>query len=491
MDKSVRRIIKAINQNEKILVVGDYDVDGIVSRMILKEFFDYINFEISYITPDRFKNGYGITVDLIKECNVDIIITVDNGINAKEVAYFCKDKGIDLIITDHHNPLGDMPAFSIINPKQDDCPFVFSEICGAQIAWYLVAGLKNKLELDFDMNSLLDLLLMAIIADVMPLISMNRVLVKKSLKVFNNSSRSFVLAIKEVLKKQEFTSEDIAFLVAPKINVAGRIDNASLAIDFLSENNLDKAIEKFNVLNDLIKQRRDLENHIITNSNKNINENENVIAIYDESFHQGVIGIVASKIAEKHKKISFVGNINPKTNIIKMSARSYGEADLYSLMMASSKNLISCGGHKQAGGLSLHQKDFNNFKTLINDNFKKQNIIYKEDDSIMGLLPIDEINYNLLNLLDNYEPYGHQNEKPTFLIKNIYFEQIKRVGEKKNCLKLSARNKYGFLNMIMFNIDDDFSDSFTKGDITCSISKNRYNGNDYISIQVKEIFNIV
>ncbi len=490
MDKSVDRIIKAIKQNEKILVVGDYDVDGIVSRIILKEFFDFIDFKISYITPDRFKDGYGISVDLIKESEANVIITVDNGINAKEVAYFCKEKNIDLIITDHHNPLGDMPAFSIINPKQDDCPFLFSEICGAQIAWYLVAGLKSKLELDFDMSNLLDLLLMAIIADVMPLISMNRALVKKSLKVFNNSSRPCILAIKEVLKKEEFTSEDIAFLVAPKINVAGRVRNASLAIDFLSEKNLDKAIDKFNVLNELIKQRRDLEEHIMKSSKESINKDDNVIALYNESFHQGVIGIVASKIADKYKKISFVGNLNPKTNIIKMSARSYGEADLYSLMINSSENLISYGGHKQAGGLSLHKKDFNSFKNLINNNFKKQNIIYKEDDSIMGILPIDEINYDLLNLLDSYEPYGHHNEKPKFLVQDIHFEQIKRVGEKKNCLSLSARNKYGFLNMIMFNIDDDFSDSFTKADIICSISKNIYKDNEYISIQIKEIINL-
>jgi single-stranded-DNA-specific exonuclease len=326
---------------------------------------------------------------------------------------------------------------------------------------------------------------MAIIADVMPLISMNRILVKKSLKVFNNSSRACILALKEVLKKQEFTSEDIAFLVAPKINVAGRIDNASLAIDFLSENDLDKAIEKFNILNDLIQQRRDLEENILTTSK--INEKDNVLLVYDESFHQGVIGIVASKIAEKYKKISFVGNLNPKTKIIKMSARSYGEANLYNLLINSSKNLISYGGHRQAGGLSLYQKDFNNFKILINDNFKKQNIIYKEDSSIMGILPIDEVDYELLYLLDSYEPYGHHNEKPKFLIKNITFEEIKRVGAKKNCLKLSAKNKYGFLNMIMFNIEDNFNENFTKADIICNISKNVYKGNEYINIHIKEI----
>ena len=487
MDKSVARIIKAINQNEKILVVGDYDVDGIVSRMILKEFFVFIDFKISYITPDRFKDGYGISVNLIKNSYVDVIITVDNGINAKEVAYFCKDKGIDLIITDHHNPSGNMPSFSIINPKQDDCPFVFPEICGAQIAWYLVAGLKSKLNLDFNITSLLDLLLMAIIADVMPLISMNRVLVKKALKVFNTSSRTCILALKEVLKKQEFTAEDIAFLVAPKINVAGRIYNASLAIDFLSENDLDKSIEKFNILNNLIQQRRDLEEHIMSNSN--IDNEDNIILVYDESFHQGVIGIVASKIAEKYKKISFVGNLNPKTNIIKMSSRSYGEADLYNLMISSSENLISCGGHKKAGGLSIDEKNFKKFQKLINDNFKKQNIIYKEDNSIMGILPIDEVNYELLYLLDSYEPYGHQNEKPKFLIKNVIFDNVKRVGSKNNCLQLSTTNKYGFLKMIMFNIEDSLNTSITKADIVCNISKNTYKNNEYINIHIKEILN--
>jgi len=484
MDKSVDRIMIAIENKEIIYIVGDYDVDGITSRVILSDFFEYINFRVEFITPDRFKDGYGISIKLIENIKVDVIITVDNGITSYDVAKYCKSNNIDLIITDHHIAPYPIDAFSVINPKQNDCNFAFKDICGAEVAWYLVAGLKNKLKLDMDMSVFLDLLAMAIIADVMPLVSLNRVLLIKALKVFNASTRVSILAIKEVLKKEEFSSEDIAFLVAPKINVAGRVENASLAIEFLQETDIEKAIIKFEYLVSLIQTRRDLEEHIMNTITSKINKDDDIIAIYDDGFHEGVLGIVASQVANKYKKIALIGNMT--NGIIKMSARSYGDNDLYSLIESSNKHLLSFGGHKAAAGLSIKEKDFQDFTTSLNQNFKTQNITYNIDQNILGILPIDEVNHFLLNLLKQYEPYGQANEKPRFLLKNIKFLESKKVGEKKTSLKLSTRNKHGYLNMIMFKAQD-IKEDIKQADIVCTINENIYKGNSYLSLYVEEI----
>ena len=507
MHLAVERILQAINNNQNILIVGDYDVDGVISRVILKEFFEYIyankqtinnisdNYDclkqISYITPDRFKDGYGISIELIKDVikKVDVIITVDNGINANNVATFCKDNNVDLIVTDHHQSLGEMPdAYCVINPKHSTCTFPFKDICGAQIAWYLIAGIKSKIECKFDMSSLLDLLIMAIIADVMPLVSINRALVSKGLKVFNNSNRPCIVAIKEVLKKQQdFSAQDIAFGVAPKINVAGRVKNASLAIEFLSQNDTNLAIEQFEFLNNLIIQRKELEQIIINKCGNQIKIDENIALAYDESFHSGVIGISASKIAEKYKKVALIGYLDASTNIIKMSGRSYGGVDLYKLVSCAKEFLHSFGGHTQAIGLSVKYENISKFKEALESSFKKYDFKYIHSQNILGILDIDDVNLELLNLLDKYEPYGQGNEACKFLIKDIRVFNIKRVGKVGDCLAFSTKNTSGFINMIMFGIEDDFDTNLDVVDIVCSVSKNVYNDRVSVSVQVDEL----
>ncbi len=507
MNLAVKRIIKAINNNQNILIVGDYDVDGVVSRVILKEFFEYLysnknsiksisndydhHRQISYITPDRFKDGYGISIELIKDVidKVDVIITVDNGINANDVATFCKENNVDLIVTDHHQSLGEMgDAYCVINPKHSTCTFPFKDICGAQIAWYLIGGIKSKIECDFDMSSLLDLLVMAIIADVMPLVSINRVLVKKGLEVFNSSNRACIVAIKEVLKKQQdFSAQDIAFKVAPKINVAGRLKNASLAIEFLTQNDVSLAIKQFEFLNTLIAKRKELEQNIINKCDTQIKQDENIALVYDESFHSGVIGISASKIAEKYKKVALVGYLDAPTNIIKMSGRSYGGVDLYKLVSCAKDYLHSFGGHTQAIGLSVKYENIAKFKNTLEGSFKKYNFKYIHSQNILGILDIDDVNLELVELLEKHEPYGQGNEACKFLLKDIRVFNVKRVGSGQDCLKFSTKNKDGFINMIMFGVDDDFDTNLDIVDIICSISKNVYNDRVSVSVQVSKI----
>ncbi|EAJ4643480.1 single-stranded-DNA-specific exonuclease RecJ, partial [Campylobacter coli] len=213
--KAANRIKEAIDKNEKIAIVGDYDVDGIISCVIMAEFFDDIGFDYTVRIPNRFKDGYGLNAEIINELDVNLIITVDNGIAAFEAAKLCKEKNIDLIITDHHMPQDTLPdAFAIINPKQKDCDFPDIEICGAQVAWYLIAALKEVCKLKYDMGKFLELLAIAIVADMMELRDLNRALVRRGIECINKSKRVAFKAIKQYYQKDKFALDNIGFLIA-------------------------------------------------------------------------------------------------------------------------------------------------------------------------------------------------------------------------------------------------------------------------------------
>jgi len=233
--KGAERIKRAIEQNEKIVIVGDYDVDGVIASVIMAEFFDDLGVSEYFVRiPNRFSDGYGLNPQIVEEiADAGLIVTVDNGISANDAAQICKQKGIDLIITDHHMPPDVLPeAYAIINPKQKDCPFPNVEICGAQVAWYLVGALKDVCRINYDMGKFLDLLAIAIIADMMELRDLNRILVKLGVNRLNSSRRAAFAAIKQFYAKDKFECDDISFLIAPLINSSGRMDDASVSFEF-------------------------------------------------------------------------------------------------------------------------------------------------------------------------------------------------------------------------------------------------------------------
>ncbi len=232
--KATLRIKEAILNKETITIVGDYDVDGVVSTSIIVDFFEKINYKVNYIIPNRFKHGYGLSTKIVDLIDDGLVITVDNGIAAVASSKLLKDKGIDLIITDHHTVGDELPeALAIVNPKQEDCNFPFKEICGAQVAWYLCASVKSELNLDVNMADFLDLLCVAIIADIMPMTSLNFTMVKQGLKKIKTSKRPAFIELNTCMRKDKFISDDIGFLIAPKINSAGRMEDASTALKFL------------------------------------------------------------------------------------------------------------------------------------------------------------------------------------------------------------------------------------------------------------------
>ena len=479
--KATKRIVSAIEKKEKITIVGDYDVDGVISSYILSDFLENFTKELEVIIPNRFSDGYGVSRDIIERVNSTLIITVDNGISAVEAASVCKDKGIDLIITDHHNIPNEIPdAFAIINPKQKECKFPFKEICGAQVTWYLVAAIKSEMKFKFDLLRYVDLLSIAIIADMMELREFNRVLVRRGLKEINSSKRAAILAIKEQFGKDNFVSEDISYLLSPLLNSAGRLESAMLAFRFLKSDTLSQAREYLLQIISLNEKRKEIERELFEISLQSTDENENVIIVWGEGWHEGVIGIVAARLARKFKKPAIVFSI--QDGIAKGSARSIAEVDVLSLIESAKESIIKYGGHKGAAGLSVREKNLPYFKSMIEEkaaNIPKDLFIPKKE--ILGEIDAKEIDFELLEILESYEPYGQNNPKPHFLIKNAKVKKMRILGKEQNHQKLILESN----NTILESIDFNFLKKAHIGssiDAVFTVSKNCYRG--YITPQL-------
>jgi len=475
------RIIKAIKNNEKIIVVGDYDVDGVTASTIMNQFFKLINYPLEIIIPDRFNDGYGLTPNLMNKIDCDVLITVDNGISSYEASEICKKRGIDLIITDHHTPTYPLPeAYTIIDPKQKDETFPFPEICGAEVAWYLCASLNKSLNTKIDMREFLDILVLAIIADVMPLNHINRILVKMGLSRLAKSQKPFAIILREALNKNFFTSEDVAFNIAPRINSAGRMKHANIAFNFLNSTSLEEARRYYTILNETNEDRKEIEKNI-TKLCIEKNQNENfIIAVGD--FHEGVVGIVASRLVHHYKLPAIVFSDNGE--ILKGSGRSLGDVNLYDLIDSCREYTLGFGGHKLACGLSIKKENLERFTQKINSETKK---LPKEyfylDEFILGELPLSECDFELLEILESFEPYGEGNPRPKFRAK-VNIENIRNL--KDNHYKLIISQNGVYKDAIIFRYDGKFSD---KCEIIFTLNKNEFNGNVNIQLMIDKIKN--
>lgn len=437
--KSAKRIADAIRAGEKITLVGDYDVDGISSSAIMVDFFRQIPYPLEAIIPNRFRDGYGVSPTILERVNSTLIITVDNGITAIEASKICKDRGMDLIITDHHTPSDNLPdAYAIVDPKLPNCEYPFKEICGAQVAWLLLGLVKKELNLSIDMRSFLDILAIAIIADIMPLIDINRTLVREGLKTLMRSQRPASIIIRDFLNKSSISSEDIAFQIAPRINSAGRLEDASIALEFFTATTIEKAYTQFEKLTKLNELRKATEQEATDEAMLEVDENDSIIVVASENWHEGVVGIVASRLTDKFAKPAIVLNI--KNGEAKGSARSVGEVSIYELIKANESLLTKFGGHKMAAGLGLKEQDIDAFRIAIN---KSASSIDANDfiskDEVLGILDTTEIDHELLDLLESFEPFGEANHRPSFLLKDAEVVDIKLMGSDGSHSKITLK----------------------------------------------------
>jgi single-stranded-DNA-specific exonuclease len=488
--KAAKRIADAIRNQEKIVLIGDYDVDGVSSTAIMVEFFKQIPYKLEAIIPNRFHDGYGVSPTILERVDADVIITVDNGITAIEAAKICQTRNIDLIITDHHTPSQTLPeAYAIVDPKLPECHYPFKEICGAQVAWLVLALVKQELALRIDMKQFLDILAIAIIADVMPLVNINRTLVKEGLKLLKTNQRPASVIIRDFLNKSTISSEDIAFMIAPRINSAGRLEDASIALDFFTAPTTHQAFTQFELLGKLNELRKETEQQTTQEALQQVDENDDVIVVAGNNWHEGVVGIVASRIVDKYAKPAIVLSI--KEQHAKGSARSVGEVDIYELIKEHEHYLEKFGGHKMAAGLSLRVENIEPFKHHINQSANKlsrEDFIPKEQ--LSGILACEEIDLELLELLEQFEPFGEANLRPSFLLHEAEVVSVKLLGADKSHSRIEVRqypHQRQTIELIAFRTVFEIP---SNKKITCSytISKNEFNGRISPQLLVNKIY---
>lgn len=489
MDKATERIVRAIRSNEKITIIGDYDVDGVVSTTLLKRFFEDISYPVEWIIPNRFRDGYGLSPNIIPRIlGTDLAITVDNGISAVHAASLCKEQGIDLIITDHHIPSDTLPeAHAIVNQKQEECTFPYYEICGAQITWYLIASLRTALEVKIDMIAYMELVAIAIIADIMPLQHINRAMVIAGLKALEKSTLPAIKAFFEQSQKPGISSEDIAFFLAPLLNSAGRMEDASYAVEFLSSKNIYDARVRLQRLQDFNQLRKETEENITKEAMNLVEEEENVLVLWGDDWHEGVVGIVAARVARTHQKPAIILSHNGE-GVLKGSGRSIQEYDLFEITLECSQYLEKFGGHKAAIGLSLKKEQIKPFKNALQKSYATKSYIKNSVDSeIIGELEFGLINTELLSLIKKYEPFGHENTLPKFISSSVRINDVNTMGKEGNHLRFLLEQEGKIFTAVKFKTTESYEIG-SDVEITYTINENHYKGNTTLQLLIDNIY---
>ena len=489
MKKATNRIVKAIKNREKIILIGDYDVDGVVSTTILRLFFSEIGLPLDWFIPNRFRDGYGLSTTIIpKIVDYNLAITVDNGISAVEASKLCQKYNIELIITDHHLLPKELPiAYAIVNQKQPDCNFPYSEVCGAQIAWYLIASLNRALNSLIDIKSYLGLVSIAIIADMMPLKHINRAMVNSGLKILNNSTLPAIRAFRDRLNKTSLNAEDIAFQIAPILNSAGRMEDASYAVDFLISQNIYEANSKLDILIEFNNRRKATEQKITDEALEKVNSQDKVIVVDGENWHEGVVGIVSARVARVHKKPTILLT-KSKNGELKGSGRSFSICNLFEITNESRELLTKFGGHHSAIGLSLPYKNLDRFKKELQLNYMakryNENII---DPDILGELDFRYIDFKLMEMMKRYEPFGQGNSRPKFITKDVLIEDVATMGKEKEHKRFIFFKDGIRLKGVLFKTKESYFIN-SRVNIIYTINENIFNNRVTIQLMVEEIY---
>ena len=488
MNKATQRIVSAIKNREKITIIGDYDVDGVTSTTQMKLFFDEIDYPIEWIIPNRFRDGYGLSANIIPRIlGTDLAITVDNGISAVHAAQLCKKEGIDLIITDHHLLASEIPdAYAIIDQKQESCTFPYDDVCGAQIAWYLIASLKNALNVKIDMMAYMELVSIAIIADMMPLQHINRAMVLAGIQVLNKSKRPAIKAFFEYSKKERLNSDDIGFFLAPLLNSAGRMDDASFAVDFLTSTNIYDARIRLERLIEFNTLRKATEHEITQKAMLQVDHEDEVIVVVGENWHEGVVGIVAARVARACEKPCIVLTQNEE-GLFKGSGRSFGECDLFAIVDSTRMHLEKFGGHQAAIGLSLKKESLKAFKIDLQKNFKDNDYIKEVfDPEIVGDLHFSTISFDLTAVVKKFEPYGEGNSAPKFISTNVEILQADTMGKEGEHLRFSFAQDGIVMQGVKFKTKEVFEVG-SKADITYRVNENYFRGKTTLQLMVDKV----
>ena len=489
MEKATHRIVQAIHRGEKIVLIGDYDVDGVTSTTLMKLFFNEIGVELEWIIPNRFRDGYGLSANIIPRITeYDLAITVDNGISAVEASKLCKEYHIDLIITDHHLlPKVTPDAYAIIDQKQEDCDFPYDEVCGAQIAWYLIVSLKKALNVTVDVKSYIALVSIAIIADMMPLQHINRAMVLAGLQLLHRSQLPAIKAFKEKLDKELFTAEDIGFQIAPVLNSAGRMEDAKYAVAFLLSENIYDARVRLERLIEFNDNRKAVEQKITEEALIQVHPSDSVIVVHGENWHEGVVGIVAARVGRIYEKPTIVLTRSEQGDL-KGSGRSFHACNLFKITQGCRELLTKFGGHHAAIGLSLPFENLERFKEQLQLNYQAEKLSeVLIDPDIVGELSFSHIGFELVNRIKKYEPYGQGNPRPKFITHNVVIEDVNEMGKAKEHRRFTFSHHGVIQQGVLFKTKEVF-ELGKEISVVYTISENHYNNRISLQLMVDKIF---
>lgn len=500
MGKAVNRIESAIANNERILVFGDYDVDGTTAVSLVSSYLKTITANIATYIPDRYNEGYGVSfkgIDFADDNGFSLIIALDCGIKSIDHIAYARDKGIDFIICDHHRPGDVLPeAVAVLDPKRDDCSYPYDELCGCGVGFKLIQALgKNRNQTTQDLVPYLDLVATAIAADIVPMTGENRVLAKFGLEVINSNPRAGIKALIQNVKKKELTITDVVFTVAPRINAAGRIHHGDYAVRLLTEFNLEQAEEVAKEIEQFNSDRKDLDKQITKEAllqiQVNNEENSFSTVVYNENWHKGVIGIVASRLVENYYRPTIV--FTKSGDKLAASARSVKDFDIYNALEACSEHLEQFGGHMYAAGMTLLEENYQKFKQAFEEVVQKtlHPDLQTPEIEYDSEIKLNEVNPKMMRILKQFEPFGPQNMTPLFLVKDLTDSgYAKTLGSENEHLKAFVKqNDSESVGAIGFGLGNklDLVKNFSKFDAIVSIEENEWRDVVNLQLQLRDI----
>ncbi|MDR1584793.1 MAG: single-stranded-DNA-specific exonuclease RecJ [Prevotellaceae bacterium] len=504
MDKAVERLTSALQQNEKILIYGDYDVDGTTSVSLVYKFLSRYSSNIFYYIPDRYSEGYGISIqgiDYASENGYSLVIALDCGIKAVEKIKYASSLGVDFIICDHHTPDETLPgAVAVLDPKREDCSYPYKHLSGCGVGFKLLQAFANANNIPFSqLTSLLDLAALSIASDIVPMTGENRILAYYGLKQINTNPSTGVKGLIEVcgLTDKEITISDVVFKIGPRINASGRMKQASEAVQLLISRDSTFVKEKSDTINEYNNDRKDLDKNITDEAIALIRGSEYLqkkksIVVYKSDWHKGVIGIVASRLSEEYYKPSIVLAVS--NGAASGSARSVSGFDIYKAIESCRDLLENFGGHMYAAGLSMPEKNISAFIERF-EKYVAENILpeqtYPQID-IDAVVQFKDITPKFFRVLKQFAPFGPENMKPVFASKKVFdYGTSRLVGKDQEHLKLELidSSSENVMNGIAFRMYEynDYLKALNPLDICYTLEENVFNGNNSVQLMIRDI----
>ena len=505
MDKAVERVEMAVRSGEKILVYGDYDVDGTTAVSLVYSFLQRLTRNVDFYVPDRYDEGYGVSykgIDWAADNGFGLIITLDCGIKANDKVSYAAGKGIDVIVCDHHLPENDLPAaVAVLDPKRSDCGYPFDDLSGCGVGFKLVQAYSQKNGIPFEsLIPLLDLLVVSISSDLVSVVGENRILAHFGLKQLNENPRKGLLAMIHLsgLDPEHITIDDIVFKIGPRINAAGRMESGRMAVELLTAGSDEVAARIGSEINRYNNERKNIDREITREALEMVRSGNclsarNATIVYNPSWHKGVVGIVASRLVEAFYRPTIV--LTKSNGFVTGSARSVHGFDLYDAIESCADLLENFGGHLYAAGLTLKEENLPEFCERI-ENFIEKHI---NEDMLTPVIMIDtildfsQITPKFFRILKQFQPFGPGNNAPVFLTENVYDNgNVRKVGADGGHLKLELIQEsqpYRSISAIAFNKSEHF-DHIKAGnpiDVCYSIVENYYRGIANLQLRIKDL----